>query len=310
MVTRLHMVGCGRAGRVLARLWLGHEVFRIGWIMNRSPASAAEAAQWIGSGRAVASPDPIEHDDALMLAAPDGVLAELAAALAGQLDRPPALAFHLSGAEYSSVLRPLGCPVAAIHPVCPFADPDQALDGFAHSFAMGEGDPEALRVLLPAFRAIGAQAQAFTPVDKRMYHAATIAASNFLNALDALALALAERGGLARAQALPMIASLQRIALANIERDGPARALTGPIERADQAAVESLAQAVSNLADGADQRLFAALGQATVRLAGQKRGQDPAWPALASAFARLASEARRQVASEDEPDRADVDGGV
>jgi len=264
----LHIVGCGRVGSTLARLWADQRTFAIGRVVNRRIDSARAAVDFIGQGHAAVRLEGVAAADWLMLAAPDGRLAGIAAELAAGLDCAPALAFHVSGAESSEVLRPLGCPVASVHPVCPFSDAGRALRTFAGSHALGEGDPDALVALLPAFEAIGAEAMQFDPTDKRRYHAATIAASNFLNVLDDLALGLAESAGLETRQALKVIAALQRAGLANIEQVGPRAALTGPIERGDLSVCERLAHTPGV----ADSELFLALARATVDLAQRKHG--------------------------------------
>lgn len=270
----LHIVGCGRAGRTLARLWAESGAFSIGQVVNRGVDSARSAVEFIGQGRAADRLEGIGADDWLMIAAPDGRLAGIVGALAeGLPETPPALAFHISGAEPAEVLRPLGGPVASVHPVCPFGDPHDALETFAGSYALGEGDRPALDRLLPKFDAIGAHAVRFEPVDKRRYHAATIAASNFLNVLDDLALGLAESAGLERERALAIIVALQRAGLAGIERAGPMQALTGPIERGDRAVCERLAEALAH----EDDALFRALARATVDLADRKHGRLPGY---------------------------------
>lgn len=270
MALTLHVAGCGRVGRTLARLWAEAGVLRIGWILNRSRASAEAAAGFIGDGTPVDRVGATGPNDWLMLAAPDGALAPLAAELAGRIDTPPALAFHVSGAEPAEVLRPLGCPVSSVHPVRPFSDPQGVLERFAGTHALGEGDEPALDRVLPAFEAIGAITSRFRPVDKRRYHAATIAASNFLNVLDELALNLAEASGIDRGQALGLIVSLQRAALDDIERLGPSASLTGPIERGDRAMCERLSSLLRG-ADGAETLL--ALARRAVELADRKHGR-------------------------------------
>ena len=266
MAVTLHIVGCGRAGSSLARLWADHGTFSIGQVVNRSIKSSQAAVDFIGQGQAVARLEGIAAADWLMLAAPDGQLESIATALAGGPARAPGLAFHVSGAESADALRSLECPVASVHPVCPFSDPERALRAFAGSYALGEGDPEALAAVLPAFEAIGAETMRFEPVDKRRYHAATIAASNFLNVLDDLALGLAKSGGLETDQALKVIVALQRAGLANIEQAGPQQALTGPIERGDRPVCERLVRTPGV----AGNRLFLALARATADLADRK----------------------------------------
>lgn len=266
MAVTLHIVGCGRAGRSLARLWAEQGTFSIGRVVNRRIESAQSAVDFIGQGHAARHLTEIVRDDWLMLAAPDGQLAAIAAALAAGSCGRPGIAFHISGAEPAAVLRPLECPIASVHPVCPFSDPERALRTFPGSYALGEGDPEALASLLPAFATIGAETMRFEPVDKRRYHAATIAASNFLSVLDDLAVGLAESAGLDRNQALKVIVALQRAGLSNIEQVGPVQSLTGPIERGDRAVCERLVRTPGV----ADNELFLALARATLDLAGRK----------------------------------------
>lgn len=276
MAVTLHIVGCGRVGRSLARLWADAGTFSIGQVVNRSSESARRAIEFIGQGRATEALESMGSEDWLMLAAPDSRLAAIADAIAGTLGANgdmarsgPVLAFHVSGAEPADVLRPIGCPVASVHPVCPFSDPVRATETFPGSYALGEGDDEALDRVLRAFDEIGAETMRFSPTDKRRYHAATIAASNFLNVLDDLALRLAESAGLASDDALKVIVALQRAGLANIERAGPAQALTGPIERGDRALCERLAGTPGVAGDG----LFMALARAAVDLAERKHGK-------------------------------------
>lgn len=276
MAVTLHIVGCGRVGRSLARLWADVGTFSIGQVVNRSVESARAATGFIGQGRAAESLEGMGADDWLMLAVPDSRLAPVAEKTAktieansGRRHAGPAVVFHVSGAEPAEVLRPIGCAVAAVHPVCPFSDPVRAVETFSGSYALGEGDDDALDRVLPAFAAIGAETMRFSPVDKRRYHAATIAASNFLNVLDDLALGLAESAGLAPEQARKVIVALQRAGLANIERAGPVQSLTGPIERGDRDVCAKLAATTGV----SGHRLFMALARAAVDLAERKHGR-------------------------------------
>jgi predicted short-subunit dehydrogenase-like oxidoreductase (DUF2520 family) len=136
---------------------------------------------------------------------------------------------------------------------------------------LGEGEAQALDQVLPAFAALGGLPHRFAPADKRLYHAATIVASNFLAVIDALALDLADAGGVDRELATTLLVALQRTALDNIEQLGPIQALTGPIERADRVTATRLAAAASAL-PVADQETLFALARAAARLAERKHG--------------------------------------
>ena len=283
MAVTLHIVGCGRVGQSLARLWADAGTFSIGRVVNRSVASARRAVDFIGQGSAVESLGAVAAGDWLMLAVPDSRLEATVETIAGTIagtiaesiartngHARPGLVFHVSGAEPAEILRPIGSPAASVHPVCPFSDPARAIETFPGSYALGEGDDEALDRLLPAFAGIGAETMRFSPIDKRRYHAATVAASNFLNVLDDLALSLAESAGLAPDQALRVIVALQRAGLANIERAGPVLSLTGPMERGDRAVCQRLADTPGV----AESDLFMALARAAVDLAERKHGRS------------------------------------
>lgn len=283
MSVRLHILGAGRTARTLARLWDQAGVLEIGQVRNRSLDSAREAVQWIGSGRAVERFEDVDRKDWLLVGVPDSAIESAV----GRGVPATSLAFHLSGAESSGHLAGAAATVAAVHPVCAFADPELALRQFPGCFAVGEGDEAALDRLLPCFEAIGARIMRFDPADKRLYHAAMISASNFLCTLDQLAEDLAVAGGLDPAQARPLIATLQAAALGTIAERGGVAALTGPIERGDVATCEAMVERIRSTSAADPQfasrvePLFAALASATVELARRKH------PERADAFDRL-----------------------
>lgn len=271
MNNRLHVLGCGRAARTLARLWVEQGLFEIGQIQNRSLSSAVAAVEFIGQGQAVTEFSDWQSGDWLMLGLPDGLLQSHAERLRKHLPCRCRIAFHLSGAESSEVLSGLAEAVASAHPACPFSHPELVLDQLKTAFVLGEGDAAALDRILPRFSALGLQTIRmepgdFSPHKKRLYHAATIAASNFLNALDAMALALTDEAGIPQSEARRLIVSLQKMALNQIETLGPQAALTGPIERADETAIEAMFDAIRSQAAG-QWSLFSALSAATVDLA-------------------------------------------
>ncbi len=272
MTPRLHVLGAGRTARTLARLWHEAGVLKIGQVRNRSLESARLAVAWIGQGEAVDDFHAIAAEDWLLIGVPDS---EIAGCARRGLPRT-ALAFHLSGAEPADLIAGCADAIASIHPVCAFADPDLARRQFPGRFAVGEGDGDALDRLLPIFEAIGARAMRFAPEDKRLYHAAMIAASNFLCTLDQLAEDLALAGGLGVADARRLIASLQSAALDSISEHGAIAALTGPIERGDRATCEAMMERVRIRAERDEAfaarvlPLLALLAGATVDLATRK----------------------------------------
>ncbi|MEM7053682.1 MAG: DUF2520 domain-containing protein [Pseudomonadota bacterium] len=273
MKPRLHILGCGRAARTLARLWVDRDLLDIGRVQNQSLSSAQSAVNFIRQGQAVVQLSDGSPGDWLMLGLPDGELPAQADALRQSGLQPFQLVFHLSGSESSAVLSGVAKSVASVHPVCPFSEPVQAMRQLPGTFAVGEGDAAALDAVLPKFSALEMQVlrlpDHFDADKKRLYHAATITASNFLNTLDAMALALTDQADIPEQQARSLIASLQRVALAQIEQVGPRAALTGPIERADRTAIARMVGAIQRHAPG-QMPLFTELAAATVDLAAEK----------------------------------------
>jgi len=270
-VPRLHVLGCGRAASALARRLLDTGLLRPGLVVNRSLESARRAVAFIGAGQAAENLDRRVAGGWLMLGLPDGVLDTTLPALLTQLPAAPALAFHLSGSVEASVLRSAATAVAAVHPVRAFSDPGYACEHFAGTWCVAEGDERALSSLCPVFEAAGGRWLAFHARDKAAWHAATVAASNFLVTIQALARQLADRAGLTEAQSAEVLCDLQQGTLDLLRQGSPRQVLTGPIERGDEAACRRLMSPVSGL-EVEQARLFSALGRATLDLARTKRG--------------------------------------
>ena len=116
---KINLLGSGRVGSTLARLWHAQRIFEIQDVLTQSLASATEAVGFIGAGRAVVSLANMRDADLWMLAVPDREISNVAIAVS-QLhpSRAPGIAFHCSGALSSSELLPLsqqGWTVASAH---------------------------------------------------------------------------------------------------------------------------------------------------------------------------------------------------
>jgi predicted short-subunit dehydrogenase-like oxidoreductase (DUF2520 family) len=272
MAPTLNLVGAGRVGRVLGRLFAARGVFAVQDVLTRAQASARDAAGFIGAGRVVAPGEPLRRAGVWMLAVSDDQIAPAAAMLAQSAMVKDAVVFHCSGAKASSelaVLKDLGAHVASVHPVRSFADPELVARDFDGTFCGVEGDAAALALLLPAFGAIGARPVAIDAAAKTVYHAASVFASNYLvTVLDAALRAWRAAGvpdEVARALARPLATET----LANVLRLGPEAALTGPIARGDAATV-ARQQAAVGAWDAPTGALYAALASATWDLAARR----------------------------------------
>ena len=242
MPPSISIIGCGKLGRSLGRLWTQSAVARIADVLNRSAASSEDAVRFIGAGRAASSLATLKKNAIYLIGTGDGDIATSCAQLAatsGLIDETTTV-FHCSGALNSGYLqaaRARGAAVASIHPVKSFALPELVVNDFAGTFCGVEGDARALAVLLPLFEAIGA---VIVPIDgerKVLYHSAAVMASNYLVTLLDAACALYAEAGIGPATALAMLAPLTRGTLENVLQAGPEAALTGPIARGDMETV-------------------------------------------------------------------------
>jgi predicted short-subunit dehydrogenase-like oxidoreductase (DUF2520 family) len=294
----LNLIGAGRVGQTLARLWTQAGVFAVQDVLTRSPASAQAACDFIGAGTTARSLDTMRPADMWLIATTDAQIAASAAALAAQVPAlvplapaspthpkdlsdtapraaqatpaPSSTAFHCSGALGADQLAPLaalGWHTASVHPILSFATAEAACAQFAGTPCALEGDQAARALLQDAFTAIGAQCFEVRSQEKLLYHAAAVFATNFLPVLQSVAEDAWRATGVPEALLPHLRTSLLNNAVANITRLGPQGALTGPAARGDTAAIARQAAAVSawdEKAGGA----YSALSALAMRLAG------------------------------------------
>ena len=272
----LSIIGCGKLGRTLGRLWHARHGFILRDILNRSTASAQQAITFIGGGTAAASYADLRPADVYLIGVGDDQIAAccLALAVAGKL-QPGSIVFHCSGALSSLELQAAveyGAGVASIHPIRSFADPQQVANHFSGTWCGSEGDDAALAILGPAFSAIGAQLVSIQREQKILYHAAAVFASNYLVTLVDVAQQTYIAAGIPSELALKLIEPLLCESAANALRLGPAAALTGPIARGDLSTVAHHQQALQQQPHLA--ALYQQLAQATGDLAARKKNSE------------------------------------
>jgi len=241
MARTLNIIGCGRVGRALARLWAQDGAFTIQDALDRRPEQSQAAVAFIGHGRAVDTVGQMRSAGAWMLTPPDDRIVACCTELAASARLTAGnIVFHCSGALPSRDLAPAaacGAVVASVHPLKSFADPASAAQTFGGTYCAAEGDAAALAVLRPAFERIGGIVSEIDPGFKTIYHAASVIVCNYLTALLETGLRCYEKSGFERETALRMMEPLVRETLDNVFRLGTVQALTGPIARGDHAVV-------------------------------------------------------------------------
>ena len=309
----LNIIGAGRVGQTLGRLWQQSGMFAVQDVLTHSAASAQVACDFIGAGELVTLMAQMRSADVWMLAVPDAQIAEVADALGvwaakRAAPRPPPAAqappsptqnalrptllanavdtpatqqqpvtFHCSGAQSSASLAPLaalGWRTASAHCILSFASAEVAVQQFPGTACALEGDASAIANLHSAFTAIEARCFEVASQDKLLYHAAAVFATNFLPVIQSVA----EDAWLAAGvppELLPGLrTSLLNNAVANITQLGPAGALTGPAARGDVAAIARQANAVTQW-DAKAGAAYEALSALALRLAKAKTETNP-----------------------------------
>lgn len=269
-LTRLSVIGPGKVGRTLARLFHENGVFEIGGLVSQSVETAQDAAEFIGAGQAKS--DPAEAD-VILVAVPDPALSGALTRLALRDLKPGTIIAHTSGALGPEVFAPLaGQKVRCVcaHPVKAFSDPARSVSTFAGTMITLQGEASARDVLGAAFSTIGGQTLALADdTDRTLYHAAIVFMANHLPTLIHAGIATFAHVGISRDNGLAIAGPILRDTLAAVLEKGPAAALTGPVARGDAETVsrhlESLKAVDDDLA-----MLYAALARATADLSAEK----------------------------------------
>jgi predicted short-subunit dehydrogenase-like oxidoreductase (DUF2520 family) len=273
MPPRLSIIGSGHVARVLGRLWHGRQCAVLTDVLSRSADKARTACEFIGAGRALQDYAALEQADIYLIATPDDQIAACCEMLAnsGRI-LTGTIVFHCSGALPASVLRPAlacGALVASVHPIRSFALPEQVAASFDGTWCGTEGDMQALAVVAPLFKAIGAQCIDIDPAAKTVYHAAAVFASNYLVTVLDVAVQAYGRAGVPQDVAMQLMAPLVHKTVDQVFEAGTAAALSGPIARGDMATVERQARAVAAW-DAQHGMLYRCLAESTLKLARRK----------------------------------------
>jgi predicted short-subunit dehydrogenase-like oxidoreductase (DUF2520 family) len=247
----LALVGPGRAGTTLA-LGLAARGWTVVAVAGRTvdaPSTQGTAAR-LGAP-AVAVEDAGRDADLVIVATPDGAVAEAAGRAAPSI-ASGALVIHLAGSLGLDALDPVPARRGALHPLMTIPAPDpERLRG---AWCAVAGDPQVEHIAT----GLGMRPFPVADEDRAAYHAAACIASNHLVAL----LAQVERVSPVPLDAmLPLV----RATVDNVEACGSRAALTGPIARGD---VDTVARHLAALG-AADADMYRALAREAHRLAGR-----------------------------------------
>ena len=186
-------------------------------------------------GRGVAINDAAADVDLVLIATPDTVVADVAAAI-----RPGrAVVAHVAGSLGLDVLAPHDRR-AALHPLMSLPDAEIGAERLTGGWFAVAGDP----LVADLATALGGRTFEIADDDRALYHAAAAAASNHLVAL----LGHAQRLGASVGVPADALMALALGSAENAVALGPAAALTGPAARGDEATLVAHRDAIGRRA--------------------------------------------------------------
>ncbi len=242
----IRIIGAGRAGSSLAAALSAH-----GW----------NVVGFLGRGDELA--DAARGVDVLVIATPDDVVAEVAAAVTPQAETT---LVHLSGSLGLSALEPHPRR-AALHPLVPLPNAAVGAARLASGVTFAVSGDVVARTMA---RSLDGRVVEVADADRAVYHAAACIAANHVVALLGQVERVAASAGLDLDAFLP----LTRAAVDDVAALGPQRALTGPAMRGDW---DTLSRHLDALPDR-ERAGYQAGAALAARLAASDPSTDPARP--------------------------------
>lgn len=268
------IVGAGKVGTTLARLWYRHGV-RIAAVASRDRVDAERLAAEVSAVVMTDISGVIRASDLTVICVPDDVLSAVAASVTDMTLAGKSIV-HTSGVHDAAALiglQALGAQIGGLHPVYPFADVETAIEGISGAVFAVETESSQLAAELDALvRRVGGQPMVIAPGGKSLYHAALVIASNYTVVLYAVAERLLMQIGAERQLADAALNGLLEGTIRNLRESGIPGALTGPLVREDVDTVRRHLAALQGR-DSALADLYAALGRQALPLL-EARGID------------------------------------
>jgi predicted short-subunit dehydrogenase-like oxidoreductase (DUF2520 family) len=274
-VNKIAIVGAGVVGTALASL-LQEKGYTLVGMASRGEASLKKAASVVGGEvRTTTAPEEITQEADLVFITTSDI------AIQGVCDgiaqaggfHPGQIVVHTSGALPSTILKTAqgqGALIASVHPLQSFADVKEAVKIIPSSIFNLEGDQEAIPPLTELVKTLGGKPLAIETQQKPLYHAAAVAACNFVVTLVYLSYQLFEAIGIPQEDAAQALLPLVKGTVNNIEHLGPVKALTGPIARGDAGVIRGHLEALKTI-DPRFTDIYCAISRLTVEV-GIKKG--------------------------------------
>jgi predicted short-subunit dehydrogenase-like oxidoreductase (DUF2520 family) len=242
MKLSLNVIGAGKLGKALIKLFLLHQLVILKGIFNRTEVSIHNVITFLNAGKACLSIEELPEADIWMITTPDDQIETIYKQLCSLKKlKPHMIVFHCSGCLSSTILSTMTgtTKIASIHPLRSFSHSHPEMSSLNGTYCALEGEAEAKTVLSFLFETIGAIPFEIYPEHKVFYHLAAVTASNYIVTLAEIAFELLGKAEIHPDIAKQLIVDLMSGTIQNINQvSAPKLALTGPLQRGDFGLIE------------------------------------------------------------------------
>lgn len=262
---KVGFIGAGKIGTGLGIL-LSHSSIKVSGYLSRNVNSSLNASSLTNSAAFSKYEDIINASDVIIISTKDDCIKSIVEEILKHKSIINNKIFvHLSGSISIDVLKPLKKygHTMVIHPIQTCPSIKAAVSLLPESYFTIEGDDIAVNVGISITKAIGAKPIVINGINKPLYHAACVIASNYLVTLVKAANELLKASGFPFDKHPDLLLPLINGTLKNISERGYDASLSGPIARCD---IETVKKHVENIKDGDILKLYKAMGNTTIRL--------------------------------------------
>ncbi|MDK2805501.1 DUF2520 domain-containing protein [Thermoanaerobacterium thermosaccharolyticum] len=261
---KVGFIGAGKIGTGLGIL-LSHSSIKVSGYLSRSVNSSLNASSLTNSAAFSKYEDIINASDVIIISTKDDCIESIMEEILKHKSIINNKIFvHLSGSISIDVLKPLKeyGHTMVLHPVQTCPSIEAAVSLLPESYFTIEGDAIAANAGINIVKAIGAKPIVIDGVNKPLYHASCVTASNYLVTLIKSANEMLKASGFPIEKYPDLLLPLIRGTLKNIEENGCEASLSGPIARCD---IDTIKRHVENIKDDEILKLYKAIGKATIK---------------------------------------------
>ncbi|SNX53178.1 Rossmann-like and DUF2520 domain-containing protein [Thermoanaerobacterium sp. RBIITD] len=257
-------IGAGKVGTGLGIL-LSNALIQVSGYLSRNINSSIKASSLTNSKAFLKYEDIINASDMIIISTKDDSISDIVQKILKYKHLIDGKIFaHLSGSIPIDVLKPLkeyGSHIMVLHPVQTCPSIEAAVSLLPKSYFTIEGDNYAAKAGITLVESIGGSPIMIEKVNKALYHAACVVASNYLVTLVKSANELLKASGFPVEKYPDLLIPLINGTLKNIKEKGCEASLSGPIARCD---IETVKKHVVNIKDSELLNLYKVLGKMAI----------------------------------------------